>query len=115
MTCEWDRCCDLDNNDNAFTRIQANKRVSRRRLAQDINVPQNLRGLLERRVQVDIDREEKVTGTHADEIEAMLGYVGSVGTALWYEIEEDRSKVCCRLGRSLFYHGLTTSRGTILR
>jgi hypothetical protein len=109
MTCEWDCCCDLDSIDNAFTRVQANKRVSCHCLARDINVPQNLRGLLERGVQVDIDWEEKVTGTHAKEIEAMLGYVGSVGTALWYEIEEDRSKVRCCLGRSLFYHGLTTS------
>jgi hypothetical protein len=31
-------------------------------------------------------------------IEAMLGYTGSVGTALWYEIGKDRGKVCqqCR-------------------
>jgi hypothetical protein len=92
-----------------FTRIQANKHVSRRRLARDINVPQNLRGLLERGVQVDLDREENITGVQAETMEAVLGYTGSVGTALWYKIEEDRSKVRCRLGRSLFYHGLTTS------
>jgi hypothetical protein len=108
MTCEWDRCCGLYNNDNTFTRIQANKRVSRRRLARDINVPQNLRGLLERGVQVDIDREEKMVGVQAETMEAVLGYAGSVRTALWYEIEEDRSKVRCRLGRSSFYHRLTT-------
>jgi hypothetical protein len=93
MTCEWDRCCGFDNNDNAFTRIQANKRVSCRRLARDINIPQNLRGLLERGVQVDVDREENMAGTQAETMEAMLGYTGSVGTVLWYEIEEDRSKV----------------------
>jgi hypothetical protein len=93
MTCEWDRCCGLFNNDNTFTRIQANKRVSRRRLARDINVPQNLRGLLERGVQVDVDREEKMNEDQFPMVEAMLGYAGSVGTALWYEIEEDRSKV----------------------
>jgi hypothetical protein len=27
-------------------------------------------------------------------IETMLGYTGSVGTALWYEIGKDRGKVC---------------------
>jgi hypothetical protein len=90
-----------------MNRIQANKRVSRRRLARDINVPQNLQGLLERGVQVDIDREEKMDEAQFPMVEAMLGYTGSVGTALWYEIEEDRSKVRCRLGRSSFYHRLT--------
>ena len=93
MTCEWDRYCGLFNNNNTFTRIQANKCVSRRRLARDINVPQNLRGLLERGVQVDIDREEKMDEAQFPMVEAMLGYAGSVGTALWYEIENDRSKV----------------------
>jgi hypothetical protein len=82
-------------------------------LAQDINVPQNLRGLLERGVQVDLDRDKKVEGTDNVLLEAVIRYTGSVGTALWYEIEEDHSKVCCRLGRSSFYHGLTTSRDTI--
>ena len=93
MTCEWDRCCGLYNNDNTFTRIQANKRVSRCRLAWDINVPQNLRGLLERGVQVDVDREEQMDEAQFPMVEVMLGYAGSVGTALWYEIENDRSKV----------------------
>jgi hypothetical protein len=91
-----------------------NKWVSRR-LARDINVPQNLRGLLEQGVQVDVDREENLSGTQAKEMEAMLGYAGSVGTTLWYKIEEDRSKVRCCLGRSSFYHGLTTSRGMTSR
>ena len=93
MTCEWDCCCSLFNNDNTFARIQANKRVSRRRLAWDINVPQNLRGLLEHGVQVNIDREERMDEAQFPMVEAMLGYAGSIGTALWYEIEEDRSKV----------------------
>jgi hypothetical protein len=92
MTCEWDCCCGLFNNDNTFTRIQANKCVSRHHLARDINVPQNLRGLLERGVQVDIDWEEKMDEAQFPMVEAMLGYAGSVGTVLWYEIE-DRSKV----------------------
>jgi hypothetical protein len=29
-------------------------------------------------------------------IETMLGYTGSVGTALWYEIGRDRGKVGCK-------------------
>jgi hypothetical protein len=86
-----------------MNRIQVNKQVSRHCLARDIHVPQNLRGLLERGVQVDVDREENLASTQAETMEAMLGYAGSVGTALWYEIEEDRSKVHCPLGRSLFY------------
>jgi hypothetical protein len=58
---------------------------------------------LEHGVQVDLDCEENVAGVQAETMEAMLGYAGSVGTALWYEIEEDRSKVRCLLGQSLFY------------
>jgi hypothetical protein len=27
-------------------------------------------------------------------IETMLGYAGSIGTALWYEVGRDRGKVC---------------------
>jgi hypothetical protein len=84
-------------------RIQANKWVSRYRLAWDINVLQNLRGLLEHGVQVDLDREENITGNQAEMIEGPLGYASSVGTMLWHEIEEDQSKVCCPPGRSLFY------------
>jgi hypothetical protein len=95
-----------------MNRIQANKRVSHHCLARDINIPQNLWGLLEHEVQVDVDQEENLAGTQAETMEAMLGYAGSVGTTLWYKIEEDRSKVRCRLGRSSFYHELTTSRHT---
>ena len=73
--------------------VQANKRISRHRLALDINVPQNLRGLLERGVQESFDSSEKVEGADKIMLEAVFGYAGSVGTALWNEIEEDRSKV----------------------
>jgi hypothetical protein len=73
--------------------IQANKRVSHHCLAQDFNVPQNLRGLLECGVQENLDWDENITGDQAALIEGLVGYAGSVGTALWNEIEEDRSKV----------------------
>jgi hypothetical protein len=59
----------------------------------DINVPQNLRGLLERGVQVDLDRNEQAEGSNKQMVEVWFGYAASVGTALWNEIEEDRSKV----------------------
>jgi hypothetical protein len=85
-----------------MNRIQVNKQVSRYRLSRDINVLQNLRGLLERGAQEDLDRDEKVEGTDNILLEAVIGYTRSVRTALWYEIEEDRSKVCCRLAGSLF-------------
>jgi hypothetical protein len=74
-----------------------NKCISRHRLAMDINIPQNLQGLLERGVQVDLDRDEQAEGTDKQMVEAWLGYAGSIGTALWNEIEEDRSKVCLDL------------------
>ena len=73
--------------------VQANKRVSWHRLAQDINVPQNLRGLLEHGVQESFDSSEKVEGADKIMLEAVFGYAGSIGTALWNEIKEDRSKV----------------------
>ena len=73
--------------------VQANKRISRHRLALDINVPQNLRGLLERGVQESLDSMEKANGADKIMLEGIFGYAGSVGTALWNEIEEDRSKV----------------------
>jgi hypothetical protein len=62
---------------------------------------------------VDLDQDEKVEGTDNVLLEAVIRYTGSVGTVLWYEIKEDRSKVRCHLGRSSFYHGLTTSRDMI--
>ena len=83
-------------------RIQANKGISCYCLARDINVPQNLRGLLECGVQVDLDWDEKVEGTNNILLEAIIRYAGSVRTALWYEIKEDRSKVRCCLAGSLF-------------
>ena len=69
-----------------------NKRISWHRLAQDINVPQNLQGLLEQGVQESFDSSEKVEGADKIMLEAVFGYTGSVGTALWNEIEEDCSK-----------------------
>jgi hypothetical protein len=96
-----------------MNRIQANRQVSCYRLAWDFNVLQNLWGLLECGVQVDLDRDKKVEGTDNILLEAVIGYTRSVGTVLWYEIEEDRSKVHCHLGRSLFYHGLMMLRDTI--
>ena len=74
-----------------------NKRVSQHCLARDINVPQNLWGLLEHGVQESFDSSKKVEGTDKIMLEAVFGYAGSVGTALWNEIEEDRSKVCLDL------------------
>ena len=85
--------------------VQANKHVSQHRLAQDINVPQNLRGLLERGVQESFDSLEKVEGADKIMLEAVFGYASSVRTALWNEIEEDRSKV--RLDLNGLLHSLT--------
>ena len=73
--------------------VQATKHVSRHRLVRDINVPQNLWGLLEHEVQESFDSSEKVEGADKIMLEAIFGYAGSVGTALWNEIKEDRSKV----------------------
>jgi hypothetical protein len=42
---------------------------------------------------VDLDRDEKAEGTDKAMVESWLGYAGSIGTALWNEIEENRSKV----------------------
>jgi hypothetical protein len=86
-------------------RIQVNKRISRYHLAWDFNVLQNLRGLLKRGVQEDLDWDEKVEGTDNVLLEAVIGYARSVGIVLWYEIEEDCSKVHCHLGRSSFSLG----------
>ena len=69
--------------------VQSNKCISRHRLARDFNVPQNLRGLLERGIQESFDSSEKVEGRDKIMLEAVFGYAGSVGTALWNEIEED--------------------------
>jgi hypothetical protein len=55
-----------------MNRIQANKQISCYRLAQDINVPQNLRGLLECGVQVDLDQDKKVEGTDNVLLEAVV-------------------------------------------
>ena len=68
----------------------ANKRISRHRLLIDHQIKGNLRGLLERGVQESPDREEEFDPS----LEVAIGYAGSVGTALWTEVQEDRAKVC---------------------
>jgi hypothetical protein len=73
------------------------RRVSRHRLKDDQFVSRNLRGLLERGVQKTMDPVEPRGSSDPSAppiaIEAMLGYTGSVGTALWYELSRDRGKV----------------------
>jgi hypothetical protein len=71
-------------------RVMANKRISRHRLLVNTAIKGNLRGLLERGVQESMDKEEVFDKT----LEVAVGYAGSVGTALWSEIGEDRAKVC---------------------
>jgi hypothetical protein len=60
-------------------------------------VSRNLRGLLERGVQKTMDPvEPKNTADPSAPpiaIETMLGYAGSVGTTLWFELSRDRGKV----------------------
>jgi hypothetical protein len=60
-------------------------------------VSRNLRGLLERGVQKTMDPEEPRGSTDPSAppiaVETMLGYTGSVGTALWHELSRDRGKV----------------------
>jgi hypothetical protein len=72
-------------------------RVSRYRLRDDQFVSRNLRGLLEHGVQKSMDAEEPRGPVDPSAlplaIETMLGYTGSVGTALWYEIGRDCGKV----------------------
>jgi hypothetical protein len=72
-------------------------RVSRYCLRDDQFLSWNLRGLLECGVQKSMDAEEPKgpvdPSTLLLAIETMLGYTGSVGTALWYEIGRDRGKV----------------------
>jgi hypothetical protein len=68
----------------------ANKRISRHCLLVDPSIKGNLCGLLERGVQESMDKEEVFN----EMLEVAVGYTGSVGTALWSEIKEDRAKVC---------------------
>jgi flagellar hook assembly protein FlgD len=63
MTCMFLFIESLVNSTNNNNRVQANKRISRHRLLHDSNVSGNLRGLLERGVQVKMDAEE-VQGQH---------------------------------------------------
>jgi hypothetical protein len=73
-----------------FRRVMANKRISHHHLLVDFSIKGNLRGLLERGIQESMDKEEVFNET----LEVAVGYAGSVGTALWSEIKEDRAKVC---------------------
>ena len=78
-------------------RVIANKRISRHRLLMDHSIRGNLHGLLERGVQEAPDREEDFDPS----LEVAIGYAGSVGTALWSEIKEDRAKVCPGYGMTM--------------
>ena len=57
----------------------------------------NLRGLLEHGVQKTMDVEGPKgpvnLSTPPLAIETMLGYTGTVGTTLWFELSRDRGKV----------------------
>ena len=75
----------------------ANKWISRHRLLVDTAINGNLRGLLERGVQESMDKE----GFFDETLEVAVGYAGSIGTALWSEIREDRAKVCPGYGVTL--------------
>jgi hypothetical protein len=80
--------------------LTSRRRISRHRLMDDQFVSRNLRGLLERGVQKTMDPLEPrgMVDPSAPPlaIETMLGYTGSVGTALWYELSRDRGKVRSR-------------------
>jgi hypothetical protein len=80
--------------------LTSRRRVSRHRLKDDQFVSRNLRGLLERGVQKTMDPVEPRStvdpSTPPLAIETMLGYAGSVGTTLWYELSRDRGKVRSR-------------------
>ena len=71
-------------------RVMAKKQISRHCLLMDHSIKGNLSGLLERGVQESPDREEEFDPS----LEVAIGYAGSVGTALWSELQEDRAKVC---------------------
>ena len=70
-------------------RIKANKRISCHCLMVDPSINGNLQGLLERGVQVKMDREEVMDVV----LEAPIGYTGSIWTSFWSEITEDRAQV----------------------
>jgi hypothetical protein len=76
----------------------ANKQISRHCLLANTAIKGNLRGLLERGVQESMDKEEVFDET----LEVAVGYAGSVGTALWPKIREDRDKVCPGYGVAMW-------------
>jgi hypothetical protein len=61
-------------------------------------ISRNLRGLLECEVQksMDVDEPRGLVNPSALPlaIKTMLGYAGSIGTALWCEINRDHRKLC---------------------
>jgi hypothetical protein len=81
-------------------------RVFRHHLRDDSFISRNLRGLLERGVQKSMDAGEPKglvdPSTLPLAIETMLGYTGSIGTALWYEIGKDHGKVCRQCHGSIY-------------
>ena len=77
------------NSTNKGNRIKSNKRISHHQLMVDPHISGNLRGLLERGVQVRMDAEEVFDMS----LEVAISYAGSVGTSLWSEITEDRAQV----------------------
>jgi hypothetical protein len=88
-------------------RVQVNKRISHHWLLHDADVLGNLRGLLERGIQVKMDSEE----VRDDTVDVAIGYAGAVGTRLWSIMKEDRAQVCPGYGESLLTW-LTWSRWT---
>ena len=83
-------CILTTSNVSTSHRVMANKRISRHRLLIDHQIKGNLQGLLERGVQESPDREEEYDLS----LEVAIGYAGSVGVALWSEVQEDHTKVC---------------------
>ena len=79
----------LGDSTNRNNRIKLNMRISHHRLMVDPNISGNLRGLLERGVQVNLDAEEVKDAV----LEVAISYTGSLGTSLWSEIKEDRTQV----------------------
>jgi hypothetical protein len=87
----WGKCL------RCFVPSNISSRVSQYHLMEDSFISCNLRGLLERGVQKSMDVDEPRGPVDPSAlplaIEAMLGYTGSIGTALWHEIGKDHGKV----------------------
>jgi hypothetical protein len=81
--------CILATSNVSTSRVESFKRIGRHRLMGDHEIKGNLRGLLERGVQVAKDAEEPTD----DYVMLSVGYAAAVGSCLWEEIKEDRAKV----------------------